>query len=261
MKKIDGDGKADKTLSFVSLGVFVAVIVASVALALVLYGEFLFSDVLDWICRLSPVAVLCAPLCGFFDLLSDYSLYYAFSKKSRLNGDIAELIKLSDGVVYEEGALSEEGVLYEDAYGILRELKDLGINEQICVSKEKSDTLEGVCTQLKLKRFINGISDEELEELVKDKIFVCKEEGEVVLKLNGKVVFAVKERLREIPQAVRYIKGNLKTKKVVRILYAVVFVAFSVLGVALVLTTLKSIVLGLLLSVIVGSLNLLQLTK
>lgn len=261
MEKIDKTDAYSKKSSLISLILFIALIIVSVVLAVVLYSEFAFVRVLDWLARLSPIAVLCSPICNFFFTLSNHCLYYAFCKKNALNGDIEELIKLSDGVVYEEGTLSEEGVLYEDAYGILRELKDLGINEQICVSKEKSDTLEGVCTQLKLKRFINGISDEELEELVKDKIFVCKEEGEVVLKLNGKVVFVVKERLREIPQAVRCVKGNLKTKKVVVILSAVTFAVCACLGVSLIISTLQTILLGFAINLILGAVNLFQLIK
>ncbi len=261
MEKTDKAGVQTKKSSLISMILFIAVIATSVVLAIVLYDEFSFTSVLDWFARLSVIAVLSSPLCNTFSALSGHSLYYAVCKKNGLKGDIEGLITFGESVVYDENALSDEGVLYEDAYGILRELKDLGVKEQICVSKEKSDTLEAVCSELKLKRFINGISGEELEELIKDKVYVCRENGEIVLKRNGQVILTVKERLREIPQAVRAVKSNKKIKKAVLILSAVIFLACSVLGVSLILTTMSAIILSFVLTGLIGAINLTQLIK
>lgn len=261
MEKTDKAGVQTKRSSLISMILFIAVAVVSVVLAIVLYDEFSFISVFDWFARLSVIAVLSSPLCNTFSLLSRHALYYAVCKKNGLKGDIEGLIEFGESVVYDENALSDEGVLYEDAYGILRELKDLGVKEQICVSKEKSDALETVCSELKLKRFINGISDEELSELIKDKVYVCRENGEILLKRNGQVILTVKERLREIPQAVRAVKGNKKIKKAVLVSSSVIFLACSALGVSLILTTMSAIILSFVLTALVGAINLTQLMK
>lgn len=260
MKKVEEMKNSSKITSFVSVALFVATVVLAIVLSVVGNASF-FRGVTYWLCRFAPITVFCAPLCNFFYGLSNQAFCYSLCKKSGLDGDVSTLINFGESIVYDENALSEEGVLYEDAYGILRELKDLGINEQVCVSKEKSSTLEGVCAQLKLKRFINGISDDEFERLIKDKVYVCKQDGQVTVYRNGEILLKVNGRLREIPQALRQVKNNLKIKKAVRVLSAVTFVACAVLGVSLVLTTISAITLGLVLTTLFGAINLFQLIK
>lgn len=260
MKKVEEMETSSKTTSVISVALLLATVVAAIVLTVASEASF-FRGVAYWLSRFSPITVFCAPLCNFFYALSNQAFYYSLCKKSGLDGDVSTLINFGDSIVYDENALSEDGVLYEDAYGILRELKDLGVSEQICVSRQKSDTLESVCEQLKLKRFINGISDDEFARLIKDKVYVCNRDGQVTVYRNGEILLKVNSRLREIPQALRQVKNNLKIKKVVRVLSAVTFVACAVTGVALVLGTLSAITLGFLLTTLFGAINLFQLVK
>lgn len=247
----------NKKVYIVSACIFVLTIIASIILPMVT-DEFSLQNFFFAFYRLSGIAVICCPLCNFFAELSVQTYLYALLKKQI---EIEKIINLKNykTIVYDENVLAENGQLKRNAYGILRELKDLKVEKQICVSLKNSSTIENVCKELKLKTFYNEISQNELNALLKNALFVTEQDGKTVVKSNGETVFEINADLREIPNAIGISKFNGVINKIVKIINVIVFLAVVSVLISAFLSVVNVIIISLIVLCLAGALNCLKL--
>ena len=249
----------NKKIYIVSACIFIFTIIASIILPTVT-DRFSFENFFFAFYRLSAINVICCPLCNFFNELSIQTYLYALLKK-QIKIEKFDNLKKYKTIVYDEKVLAENGQLRNNAYGILRELKDLKVEKQICVSLKNSSTIESVCKELKLKTFYNEISEEKLNELLQNALFVTEQDGKTVVKYGEEVIFEVTSDLREIPNAVGLSRFNSVINGIVKIVSCIVFAVTAVVSFAIFFPVINAIVASLIVITLAGALNCLKLTK
>lgn len=248
--------RENKKVYIVSACIFISIIIASIILPAVT-SEFSLQNFFFAFYRLSGIAVICCPLCNFFAELSAQTYLYALLKKQI---KIEKIINLKNykTIVYDEKVLAENGQLKHNAYGILRELKDLKVEKQICVSLSNSSTIESVCKALKLKTFYNKISQNKLNELLKNALFVTEQDGKTVVKSDDEVISEINKDLREIPNAVGISRFNGVINKMIKIINVIVFLAVVSVLISAFLPVVNVIIISLIVLTFAGALNCLK---
>lgn len=249
----------NKKVYIVSACIFILTIIASIILPMVT-DKFSLQSFFFSFYRLSGIAVICCPLCNFFNELSTQTYLYALLKKQIKIEKLIDLKKYKT-IVYDENVLAENGQLKNNAYGILRELKDLKVEKQICVSLKNSSTIESVCKELKLKTFYNEISEDKLNELLENALFVTEQDGKTVVKSGDEVIFEITKDLREIPNAIGISRFNCVINKIVKIIYAMVFLAVASVLISVFLPVVNVIIISLIVLSLAGALNCLKLVN
>ncbi len=249
----------NKKVYIVSACIFILTIIASIILPMVT-DKFSLQSFFFSFYRLSGMAVICCPLCNFFNELSTQTYLYALLKKQIKIEKLIDLKKYKT-IVYDENVLAENGQLKNNAYGILRELKDLKVEKQICVSLNNSSTIESVCKKLKLKTFYNEISEDKLNELLENALFVTEQDGKTVVKSGDEVIFEITKDLREIPNAIGISRFNCVINKIVKIIYVTVFLAVASVLISVFLPVVNVIIISLIVLSLAGALNCLKLVN
>lgn len=249
----------NKKVYIVSACIFIMTIIASIILPM-LTDKFSLQSFFFSFYRLSGIAVICCPLCNFFNELSTQTYLYALLKKQINIKKLIDLKKYKT-IVYDENVLAENGQLKNNAYGILRELKDLKVEKQICVSLKNSSTIESVCKELKLKTFYNEISEDKLNELLENALFVTEQDGKTVVKSGDEVIFEITKDLREIPNAIGISRFNCVINKIVNIIYVIVFLAVASVLISIFLPVVNVIIISLIVLSLAGALNCLKLVN
>ncbi len=249
----------NKKVYIVSACIFILTIIASIILPMVT-DKFSLQSFFFSFYRLSGMAVICCPLCNFFNELSTQTYLYALLKKQIKIEKLIDLKKYKT-IVYDENVLAENGQLKNNAYGILRELKDLKVEKQICVSLKNSSTIESVCKKLKLKTFYNEISEDKLNELLENALFVTEQDGKTVVKSGDEVIFEITKDLREIPNAIGISRFNCVINKIVEIIYVTVFRAVASVLISVFLPVVNVIIISLIVLSLAGALNCLKLVN
>lgn len=249
----------NKKVYIVSACIFIMTIIASIILPM-LTDKFSLQSFFFSFYRLSGIAVICCPLCNFFNELSTQTYLYALLKKQINIKKLIDLKKYKT-IVYDENVLAENGQLKNNAYGILRELKDLKVEKQICVSLKNSSTIESVCKELKLKTFYNEISEDKLNELLENALFVTEQDGKTVVKFGDEVIFEITKDLREIPNAIGISRFNCVINKIVKIIYVIVFLAVASVLISVFLPVVNVIIISLIVLSLAGVLNCLKLVN
>ena len=176
--------------------------------------------------------------------------------------DLYKTLQLSnykEFVYNEQVFLTDE--LHKDAYGMIREIKDLGVQTQTAISL-CGDSLNQTCDQLKLKNRVENISQEELQTLTQNAIYYEKSNGKIIAKQNDQTIFTTKEEnLRAIPKTFKNSKKAKLFKKISMVSCVAIQALLIVLGVGEILSIATSICLALTLTGLVGALNFVQLSE
>ena len=207
------------------------------------------------------VIALSSPILAFWQNLRIELFKYACLK----NIEIIDLYKTLQISNYKEFVYNEQvfltDELHKDAYGMIREVKDLGVQTQTAISL-CGDSLNQTCDQLKLKNRVENISQEELQTLTQNAIYYEKSNGKIIAKQNDQTIFTAKEEnLRAIPKTFKNSKKAKLLKKISMVSCVAIQALLIVLGVGEILSIATSICLALTLTGLVGALNFVQLSE
>ncbi|MBO4962178.1 MAG: hypothetical protein J6C97_00215 [Clostridia bacterium] len=160
------------------------------------------------------------------------------------------------GFVYTEGVFLSSDGIKQDAYGMLRELKDLGVLSQTAIGD--SDTLNDTCDNLKLKNRLNATSGEEYENLVKDSLLITEQNASI----NNQELFSYnKDEIRAIPKTVRVTKRANLLKKLSTVLGWSVQIVAMVLSLSGLVSIGWCMLGGLILTGLLGLMQLFELVE
>jgi len=248
--------KPNKKQNLICLSLALAALLYVFIKPLFMETEYLYSLSTDSI-KAIVILAFSFPLVEFWNDVRIELLRYKIAKNIYLL-DLNKLFKLvgTSSFVYNENVFYKDGKINEDAYGLLREVKDLGISKQTAVSN--SETLNETCNQLKLKNRVNSLSGENYESAIKDSFLF--DNGNAFL--NGEKVFSFEPSdIRSIPKTLRRV---IKAKQLKGWTFALVIasqVVFMLLALSGLLNIFWCLLGGIILSGLLGLMQLLMLVE
>lgn len=207
------------------------------------------------------VLALTAPIMGLWTHLCKEILRYNLLKGASITDfNLAEDLSNYQKALYSQEVFTIDGQIHEHAYGMIREVKDLGVNTQIAFG-ENQEELNQVCDALKLKN--RRVFDAQAKnEASKGAILLEKLDGQICASVEGKEVFSSKkENLRSFPKVYSASKKAKLFKKLTSVLSGIVQLVLLCLTCVSVLSFSTAVIISLTLIGLVGASNLLQLIQ
>ena len=203
------------------------------------------------------IVALACPLVDFWKTVRDELLLFKLTKNVQIyNYELLQDLTNIKSYVYSEQTFLNNQQVNEFAYGMIREVKDLGVEKQIAVAS--SQTLNDTCQQLKLKNRINSTSGEEFDNAINNSLYFNQAEAT----FNGEKVFAYNSQdIRAIPKTLRVVKRSKLLAKLTTILGVATQSIFAILALSGLVSLSWCFVGVLILSGLLGVMQLFELVE
>lgn len=204
---------------------------------------------------------LCAPLIdNWASLRKELLRYVAVKETVLIDFNKLETLYNTKTVLYDQEVLISGEELHSDAYGVIREIKDLGVQAQTAFGKDQS-SLNEICDALRLKNRIVA-EKEEIAANNKGALLLEKEQDKIVASVDAdKLIITKEDSLRAVAKAYSASKRAKLLKKLSLIFGGVFAGAVFVLTCLAVLSFTSAVAVYLTLTGLVGAMNLLELVE
>lgn len=205
------------------------------------------------------VLALFAPLVdGFGELRKELLRYFCIKQVNLTDFNLVEDLYNVKSAFYNQEVFKNGEDLHQDAYGMIREVKDLGVTSQTAFGTDEQ-SLNLTCDMLKLKNRVLVNQENCLE--TNGSLVVDKLNDKISASVCGTEIFNIKDNLRAIPKVYSASKRAKLLKKLTYILGGVAQGLIFVLTCISVLTFSSAVLLSVPLMDLVGVMNLLEIVE